>query len=113
MGRKAGDRGKSWDTTRRWSRPLSSLLVLMILVAGPEVLAAPPANPAKAARAALDAAIDELRKEYLAHQRDPKQPLRKSCDYFTARPNPAVTLDPVFLAIEQRIDADLFLSAYV
>jgi hypothetical protein len=75
--------------------------------------AAPAPNAAKAARVALDAAIDELRKEYQAHQRDPKQPLRKSCDYFTAKPNPAVTMDAVLLALEQRIDADPFLTGYV
>src|SRR3954465_4093482 len=95
----------------RWGGA-SAVAIVVLWILSSQVVAAP-AAPAKAPRPAIDSAIDELRKECVAHQRDPKQPLRKSCDYCTAKPNPAVTIESVFLALEQRIDADAFLTSYI
>jgi hypothetical protein len=113
MGGKAHHEPQTWTATMRWSSLIPVCSILIAILYGSGASAAPPAAPSKAARAALDAAIDELRKEYAAYKRDPKQPLRKLCDYFAAKPNPAITPDAVYLALEQRIDPDPFLSAYV
>jgi hypothetical protein len=82
------------------------VILLITLFAAP-AFAAP---IAKAEKAAIDAGVAELRKEFLAHQRDPKSPLRTSCDYFKDRP--ALPIDAVFVSLESRLDADPLVAAY-
>ncbi|HEX8915374.1 MAG TPA: hypothetical protein VF796_23680 [Humisphaera sp.] len=72
------------------------------------------AAPKPPAKAATEAAVEDLRREFLAYQKDPTaNPLRRACDYFAAKPDPAVTVDAVLAAVDQRIDADARLAAYV
>lgn len=88
------------------------IVCLLIGFAAAPVSAAPPAKTA--ARAAVDAGIDELRKEYQANQRDPAvTPLRTVCDYFTAKKVPAVPIDAVLTALESKLDGDARAAAYI
>jgi hypothetical protein len=65
---------------------------------------------AKADKAAIEAGVADLRKEFLAHQRDPKSPLRTTCDYFKDRP--AIPVEAVFASLESRLDSDPLVAAY-
>lgn len=67
----------------------------------------------RASSPAVDAAVESLRKEYAAHLKDPKLPIRTACDYF-AKDRPAdVTVDAVLAALEQPLAGDPRLVAYV
>jgi hypothetical protein len=97
-----------------WHETIDRRTVLRCIVAAPMVaastaLGAPLAKPPSP----LDAAIDELRKEFQAHLRDPRIPVREACDYFVAKPSPAVTADVVFAAVETRLDTDTRTAAYI
>lgn len=84
--------------------------VLYLLAAAPS-LAAPPAKAPD--RQAVDAAIDELRKEFQAQLRDPRTPVREVCDYFVAKPSTALTPDAILAALDGKIDPDARIAAYI
>ena len=91
-------------------RPWTAFILLACIVwfSGKTQAAAP------AAKAALDAAVEDLRKEYQAYLRAPEtQPLRTACDYFEGKPTQAIPFDALLAAVTQRIDADARLAAYV
>lgn len=89
------------------SRSCVLLATLAVMIFAGIARAAP---LAKADKAAIDAAVADLRKEFLAHQRDPKAPLRTSCDFF--KDKPAIAIDAVLAALEQRLDSDPLVAAY-
>src|SRR5687767_15045876 len=63
-----------------------------------------PASTAKltpAQKAAVDTAIEALRKEVAANQKNPKAPLRTQADYFADKKPAALTPDAVLTALEQ------------
>jgi hypothetical protein len=80
-----------------------------MLVGASHCLAAKPA-----ARSEIDTAADELRREFAAYAKDPKNhPLRDACDYFERKPNPAVSVSAVLAAVDQRLDPDARVAAYI
>ena len=86
------------------------LAALLLCASSAAVAAAAAKSPA---RAAVDSAVDDLRKEFAAHLRDPAVRVREACDYFTEKPSPAVTVDAVFAALEAKLDPDPRTAAYV
>ena len=90
--------------------PVCLAALLICAVPGPASAASAAKSPA---RAAIDAAADDLRKEFAAHLRDPAVRVREACDYFTDKPTPAVTVDAVFAALDTKLDPDPRTAAYI
>jgi hypothetical protein len=96
---------------RRQGLAVRGRVFALVLVSVLRCVASSDAAPiAKADKAAIDAAVADLKKEFVAHQRDPKSPLRTTCDYFKEKP--PIALDAVFAALEQRLDSDPGVAAY-
>lgn len=66
-----------------------------------------------AARAAMQAAISELSKEFQSSLRRSGSPARTKSDYFTDNPSEAVTPEAVATALSRSSDGDPRLAAYV
>lgn len=114
------------DGSARRSRPTLScrspqvfLLALLcstscLFVCRGQLSAAPTTSPSKASKAAVDAAIDPLRQEFIAFRRDPKAfPLRTACDALAETKPPGLTADAVLSTLAQRLDPDPRVAAYV
>lgn len=84
---------------------LAAVVVVCLL---PQWLAA-----AAAKAGPLDDAVDELRKEFATAAKNPKKPIRAACDYFAQGAPDGVAVESVLSALEQRLDADPRVSAYV
>jgi len=93
---------------RRSMKAMACIIVLMMSL--PAIAAPAPRSPG---RAALDAAIDELRKEFQAHLRDPAVEVRPVCDYFVAKPSKAIQAADLLAVLETKIDADPRIAAYI
>lgn len=90
----------------------SALLLLVLALSSGTASGVPRPGMAKA-KSSIDAAIEALRKEYAAHLRDPKLPVREESDYF-AKDRPAdVTAEAILAAMEQPMAGDPRLVAYV
>ena len=88
-------------------------LAIVVLIAVCAAGAGKPRLEAKAEAAALDAAIDELKKEYSTHQKDPqKAPLRPQSTYFIDHPA-QLSPESIVTALEQPVGNDPRLVAYV
>lgn len=93
-------------------RPMTGIACVFGALCWWSTAAAAPAlkSPAKAA---VEAAIDELRKEFQAQLRDPAVQVRTVCDYFVSNPSKVITSEAIMAALETKIDADARTAAYV
>lgn len=92
---------------------IACLALLLLSPAGLRAAQKQNAKQKSPARAAVDAAIDDLRKEIQAHLRDPVILVRDACDYFETKKAPDVTVGAILDALETRIDANPRTAAYV
>jgi hypothetical protein len=74
-------------------------------------VAAPDAR--KAAVNAVNAAVAGLTKEWQAHQKDPKAPLRIKCDYFIEKNAPDVTPEAIVAALPHAQANEVVADAYI
>jgi hypothetical protein len=66
-----------------------------------------------AQKAAVDSAVDALRKEVAANQKNPKAALRTQADFFADKKPAVLTPDAVLTALEQPIPGDVRAAAYI
>ena len=99
----------------------------LLAVCGAVALGAPPRGPAPTSRpatkattakltpaqkAAVDSAVEALRKEFAAYQKDPKRPLRTQADFFAGNRPAVLTPVAVLAALEQPLPGDVRVAAY-
>src|SRR5215208_1183158 len=114
--------------------PAPIVLLAVVFAAAASAPAAPQRRPAPAAatrpvttrpatrptvrltasqKAAVDGAVDALRKEFAAAQKDPKAPLRTQADFFADKKPADLTPEAVLTALEQPVPGDPRAAAYV
>jgi len=98
--------------------PAILALLLPIASAAPTATTKPVATkpavaPAKAADAAIMAAVKVLVREDETYLKDGKSPVRSSSDYFTQKPSPDVTPDAIAVALGRTYSQNPRVDAYV